>query len=314
MSFSVLQQTVLGAVQSNLGKSVPVVAAETGLPPAAVAENLRALASSRAIVRTPLLDPYRLGFSEFVILLDLAPGPHQGKLLDLILRSPNISWVVRIDTGLGVALRARSAGEATAFIDDVFLGLHDAVLSHEVIVRTSFTFFGRKYLAPRVPCYPVAMGPRVAGSAVPLSRLDERLIDLLATARNLSPGDLARQLRCSPRELEDRLLLLRRHEVLRDDIFDVDCAELAVCHCKVFIRLRGEGHRRAVERFAERHPRVCYLATCLGPWDLELGVELPEGESSRASVEEICSPVSDRIEGLRLRRVEGYAKRENFSF
>jgi DNA-binding Lrp family transcriptional regulator len=309
------------AVELAADKPSGVVQGETGYSTEQIERELAWLRDERLIHRVPLVDVNLLGLTDFTLYLalknDAAQPHHNHKLSDLLVNTPSVSWVTRLEGffNFGVSVRAVDVGEFSSVIDDVLLGIGDIVYAKAFGARRSFSIYGRKFMSPHAASRP-AIQLQKSRRTVRLSGIQKRVLDVLSQLPVYTVEALSRRLSMPEGAVREAVEELKHLEIIPAEIYTVDTERLGIRHYKLLLEIPGL-HNRPRERlasFCERHPNVFYLAECYGNFDYEIGVQIKNSDGLDVLKEQLGEELEPAQFSITELRVGSYLKHDNYSF
>lgn len=230
------------------------------------------------------IDIYRLGYIDFRAYLSGITEPSKVKLAfeKRVLRFPQVYWFARMNGAFQYAttLLARETSEMIRFAEAMQppdTGLYSQKF---ISIAGDWTVFPPSYLLPsvrRTSAITIKAGSRVEN----LDGTDHQVLSALAQNPGHNAAQLARALGMNGSSLAYRLDKLRDLEVLKGQIYLLQCDVLGVLVYRVLIGERGLSiaDRERLKRYCAAHPNVVAFHNCTGGWDYEIRFETFEAQT-----------------------------------
>ena len=269
---------LVASVELHAHKPSNLVRSEIGDAEIDVEATIASLEHSGAVIKSPFLDAFRLGFTPYTVGFQIVEDFVADKYVPLVVRAEQVAWLRRHcaagEFSMGVI--GASLADVIELFDDLLIGFRRTVIRRYFLVVESYLFFGHKELTA-APIERVPLRASATHRIAELDDLDRRVVAALIPRRHFDPASVGHELRITPQQLEARIERLRRLEVIGGFTYRFEPAAVRRRRFGVFVRRRTTDlrmKRRFIE-FSEIHRYVCAVVNFLGEWDHELIVDVP---------------------------------------
>lgn len=231
-----------------------------------------------------MIDIYRLGYIDFRAYLSGITEPSKSKLAfeKRVMRFPEVQWFARMNGAFQYAITflARRASEMIRFAEAMQPQDTRFYSEKSITIAGDWTIFTPSYLLPGVR-RTRAITMKADERVLDLDETDHRVLSALAQNPDHNAAHLARNMGISSSSLAYRLDKLRDIDVLKGQIYLIQCQLLGVLVYRVLIRERGLSttDRERFKRYCSSHPNVVAFHNCTGGWDYEIRFETFEAQT-----------------------------------
>jgi len=243
-----------------------------------------------------LINVYALGLTNYAVYFSRsveAPVDRQDFLRRLY-ELQEVTWLGEVsgDYNTGIVVSAHHIRELDQFLSTLACSHGKSVLRREVVLHVHNSSFRLKYLA-NVPAPVEVLAYGGDPVHVELDDLDIKILRGLGDPNLWEHLDLARFLGIPLSTLRYRLGRLEDTKVIAGYGWGVTAPKFGMHHYKLLISERQPAPSFAADffNFCLAHPHIIYHIRCIGPWSLEVGVQLDEP----GRVPHICAEISERF-------------------
>ena len=208
--------------------------------------------------------------------------------------APEVGWCGTFvgDFELAFMLCCEHLAEIPRFLDRLRRETGVQVIERILSPRIRFLLFKRKYLSTDSVAK-VTLTTEYPLEPVVLDTLDRQLLKALAEERYSSVREVARLIGAPVSTVDRRIRDLRRNSIIVGDYVDLPAAAIGVLPYRILLKTRGldnEPRKRLIE-FCRGHRWITFVIETLGPYDLEIGLELEAPEL----IMEISAELTDQF-------------------
>lgn len=319
MNWSEKERILLAAIQFRADATVPELSRVTGLREHVIHYQLARFRAAGLIRRWAFLDMFALGYEEYEILFSLAAPSKRLKteLLTALRQHPQVVWLAELggDYQYGITIYAAGAQAAADFMKKIAQQFGNIFCRKSMAAIISFTILAKKYLS-RLAVDPehALVSLRDTGSRFELDDTDRRILPALFRPELDSDRALAQATGLPRATLEYRLKKLERAKVIQSYIYHISAAKLGLQLFKLLVFVRGvqPDLEAALFGFCRRHKHVTNFTHCLGSWDYEIGMDVPEAPQATAVVEQLYEKFGQAINDIQVLPVFSQTNSSNF--
>ncbi len=253
--------------------------------------NLQRLEERGIIAKVPFIDVYPLGYTGHAIFFSIAPSSSSSKeaFLASLKNHQNVQWLAEMggDYQYVVTLFVRHPSEVQDFFDSINQKFGNILFEKTISTRLSFTQFNRKYFGGK----PDSLS---FGSTTPQTINETDAMILSSMANNTKPYIPQSTLRARTKRLKDKQILL-------GEFYQVNASAIGMQTYEVLINAKGASQslRESLSTFSKKHKYVVHFVSCLGEWDYEIGIEVPDSQLLLSTLQEIAEKFGDQIVSMK---------------
>ena len=306
MKLSPLEKTILSAIDVDAVVSVEALAKKIRARSHVVRYTLHALTNKSLYRPKVLINPYILGYMDYVVLFSISAKEHgtqREKLLQMLTQSKEVSWVGEVGGRYhyGVSVLAVQISDALQFFDSITRKFGRLIHERSFALRHASNIYGKRYLDSKVSNPPL----RYSAPSLPpiqLDELDKKILSYFSKSFNYNISSAARALGMIPSTLERRISRLIKEEVIIGYYNSISGSIPQIERYKIILKLRGMSStfKKAIDQFCLNTPYCTHLIECLGSWDYELGIEVPSGKDTISITNALYRDFSSEIVELEV--------------
>jgi DNA-binding Lrp family transcriptional regulator len=296
---------VIGSAHLQADASVGTISRETGLREHTVRRCLESLRSREIITPYAVIDVLRLGFTDYGIYFSLSrnKGAPREDFLRWIIKRPQVAWVAELSGQFQyvVTYVAARAADVSAFLDELTANNTVRIVDKAVATRVGYRAFRAAYLSDRKSSVEEILSLRSERS-VEISPADHAILAGISDLRHRSMSELARALKTPLSTLLYRIEKLRADGIIRGFMYRLNLEKLGYGLFRLLIFENGASrafHKRLLS-FCRDNKNIVGLVRCLGSWDYELRVELPDGRDLPALIDELEGEFEGQISRIQV--------------
>ncbi|MFN8388798.1 MAG: winged helix-turn-helix transcriptional regulator [Bdellovibrionota bacterium] len=287
--FDRIDRRLLAELDRNSRQSYSQIAKKLRLGNDLIEYRIRRYVAEGYIGRfSAVVDPLSAGWWVFKHYLKLNSGSKKLKRLLLFLGShPRTYWLAELHGrfDLLVSICVSNPAEGQRFQDELHSQFGDIIREQQICVLTSVVRFSKKYLTGGSGLeYEFAH----RSDASKLTAEDAQLANLLYLDARQSLGELARRLSVSPATVSRRIEMLERRGIILGYRFQLNYAALDMLLFKLLVQPTDHSttFNDKLRAFCREHPQVTCFIRQLGPFPLEIEVEVNGFSEMNSFVEE----------------------------
>ena len=301
---------ILTALGANARQSVSDLARAVSLGRDLVAYRLDRLVSGGLVSGFhAVIDPYRLGLSNYKTYLKLRGTPGKVNQLYLTLRAhPQVYWAALTDGSwdLFFCCIASSPLEFTRIQQQLLEPFHHQILEREFAINTSFTMYNRGYLSGTggIIC---AVGDEY--QSIELSKEEETLLQALSKDARLDAVALSERCNISAATVRARIEAFEAQGVIAGytTALNIEKFDRTLFKARLYLQSLPNKTMRTLEGLCQGASDITYLVRQLGSCPIELTIEARDYEHYH----EQLAKVQEKV-GSPLQRVETLLMRQSF--
>ena len=296
MKLSQRDREVLSAAQMHADGPLTRVRKLTNYREHSVRYSLQRALDEKIIVKRCFINLNRLGFNQYEMYFTMATDNRNARtaLLKSLVNMECVSWLGHLggDFQYGMNIAARSLSEVMELFADLSDKFGSLFLQKAFAERISFTYFGNKYLAPKLRS-PEPMKYEASSEKFVRDSVDH---EILSAAVRLGEGSsrlLARELSIPQTTVDYRMRRLKKGGVIVGFYFELQPEELGMQSYMLLLSMKTMSLKtnREIEAFCSSHPNIVILVHSMGSWDFCAGIDA----ESAMQVTEIVEAIYDRF-------------------
>lgn len=253
--------------------------------------NLKKLEDRGVISKAPFIDVYPLGYTAHAIFFSIAPSSSlsKEKFITSLQENQNVQWLAELggDYQYVATLFVRRPSEIQDFYDSINQKFGSILFQKTISTRLSFTQFNRKYFGGK----PASL---TFGSTTPqtINETDHKVLSSLANnTKALIPHST---LRARKTRLKEKQILLR-------EFYQINAATIGMQTYEVLLSAKGASQtlRESLATFSKEHRYIVHFVSCLGEWDYEIGIEVPDSQTLLSTLQEITEKFGDQLVSMK---------------
>ncbi|MFH1072011.1 MAG: Lrp/AsnC family transcriptional regulator [Nanoarchaeota archaeon] len=245
---------------------------------------------------------YRLGYQSYKIYLKLQDMTRQrhDELQDYLLRDANVYWIGNCQGrwDMIIAIWVQSIHDVAHFLDNLLNTFSQNIHEKQLTITKEMWQWNRKWLLEEKG-EPVEMGEGKNTPQIAVDDHDIAILRALASNSRIKLVDLAKKTGTSLTVARYRLRELERRKIIIGYKYALNPKLLHYETCKAFITFKNVTPQRkqAIMTACKYHPHIINAVLTLGPWDLELEMEVENFEQYYRIMAELQEAHSELIRG-----------------
>ncbi len=281
-SLSEFEARVFELVQLQPELAAAEVARRLKSRPHRVTYVVRRLIEEEFIEKRVLINPFALGLKVIVVFFSLTIPGEAARLarLNEIAKQNGVSWVACYSGRMqvGVVLHSPTLEDGLRQLDQLGVSLGGHMRDKMIAVRTHYYQFPRRYLQPITngkATFLHITSNAPSEQALKLTEEERAIVMRLANGSCPSQRELARELGQPVSSLENRMLALRKKNIVSGTFYSLNTRRLKILSYKILLSMQ-QCHPQVEEQvlaFCRQNVHCCFLLRTLGSWDYEIGIE-----------------------------------------
>ena len=274
-------QNILGLVELDAELEAATIARKLGLKTASVQKALQRLIEMQVIVgRTVMIDLNKLGITEYGIniKLDGDSATNLQEVASYLTKQRAVSWLAEMQSDVDFMFNvvSPSAYGVNRFLNKFAADTGIQLARKEFCIRVERMRFWRGYLGRKL-----STGLRFHSTSnckvEEIDAADKEILSVLSTMKFESMRDLAAQAGIPIASFLRRIKRLREKKVILGLGYRIDPSCLNMQQYRLHISAELNSHEvlKQLKTISAESPWIKMLAVCLGPWDYEMEVDVP---------------------------------------
>ncbi len=282
-------------------ESISKIAQECDLPQHVVRRSLESLLARGFITRRVYINPFRLGYHEYLLLLATEPdrGRDMGQLLEHFRNAPEVAWMGAIGPNLQYECNvlSRNPAELQKFLERVMGKTPSFRLFKEVLLTQSHTWFVPKFLSQNERTHRT-FSCSVFDEPVHTDEIDHKILMQATSSTSASLSQVARDLRLPTSTVAYRFDRLKDLGVVVACGYRISASHLIGM---VPVRLRLALTRPLAEcrprvrALCEGSPGVYYASENIGRFDMAIGCRVAHPRDIRPLMESVRQHLGELV-------------------
>jgi len=305
MQLTETQAKVLAATRLDANAPIPDTAKTLGLKENSVRSALQRLTQQRVIMRVPMINISKLGYTEYDVTCALALNGDlkRESFINYLRKSPLVSQI--LETGgiyhCAFTVCARTPSEVDRFLQQICTRFGSVFVSKTIGVCLSYTIFPPKFLSKKGSAKKFISVPTCALEPE-LKKKDRDILRTISFNPEYSMRDVARELGVPISTLSYRFRVLTETETLLGYIYLIEPSVFSYEAFRIYFSLRNANPKlkEALFKFSAAHKHITYFVEWIGEWDVCLGVIVPDAAAVSGLVNEIYDLLGSSLDKLVL--------------
>jgi DNA-binding Lrp family transcriptional regulator len=264
---------------------------------------------------TPLVNLKPLGYLDLQVFFSLSPetAHNRAKIVEALVADNRIAWVATLggEFEIGILVPALSAESAWGVLEDLSKKLGPFVGEKSVVIRRSFTAYGRRHLAPHLPP-PKPLTIRDVGKPYRADKLDLQILSTISREHIDSARKVAEAIGVAHATVDRRIEKLKEAGIIAGMIYRVNPSPLGLHTFRIMVATKGINPRctALVREFCDTTPSVIKLFENVGAWDYEIEIDAPVAEEVQILLAQLSlklEPFAERVSMYQLFRQLKYS-------
>lgn len=293
---------IIYELDRNARQPLSRIAKKVNLTREAVLYRLNSLKNSGIIRKfLTVIDMAKLGYTHHKVYVKLhnITETQEKELINYLVNSPFISWVSNCDGkySLIFAPKARSMVELNKIMKEINNKYWQFFMEQDVATIITAYHFYRDYLIGKQGA---AERKIVWGGPAEETKLDSiniGILNELAEDSRVSAVAIANKLRISSDAVINRIKNLEKSGIIEHYMIWPDNLKMNQQYFKVLVTLHNttEEKEKMIVSYCQQNPNIVYIVNSLGPWQLELDIEVKDIAEFRKLIREFLNKFSDIV-------------------
>ena len=279
---------ILYELDSNARLSAAQVAKRAGLRKETVAFRMRKLGCIKKYYA--VCDSSLLGYTNYKIYINFQNADKNAveKFHSYVMKIPQVSWVAycsgRFDAA--IAFWAKNPVEFNDIVFSLLTKFSRFIGGKEIVANARWFICNRKWLKREYSARCIEFS---SGMQITLDSTDAKIIDILNKDARTRILDIASYAKVSSPVVIQRIRKMQENGYIRLFTYDIDLEKIGMEFGKVLVTLQNATLENAnsLLSYCKRHPHVRSIIHSVGPWDLELELEVDNFRHLSAIVSEM---------------------------
>jgi Lrp/AsnC family transcriptional regulator, leucine-responsive regulatory protein len=244
-----------------------------------------------------LINPAKFGKSIFKIYLRLQDTTNEtwNKIKNYLLSQEKVFWVSRYEGNwdIIVAVWSKSPYEFYKFYIEFTTKFAKVISNKQMTNQIEVPFFTRGYLSKTEGKIKCVWGGQIKEEKI--DALDTKLLEALATNARMPATEIATKLKTTPRSIIYRIKDLIKKEIILAFSIQLNQSVIDYDYYKVIFHLKNSSQEDEFIDFCKKQGNILYYIKTLGPWELELELEVKNHKELNKIMNSIRERFSDMI-------------------
>jgi DNA-binding MarR family transcriptional regulator len=246
--------------------------------------HLQRLSKLDLVTPIPLLNVYRLGYSDYTFLFSSELSTQsfdRQKMIQYLLNCPEVSWLGELGGrfSYGISILAKNVAAALSFIESLSNKFHGAFAERSFAIRIGSSLFGRSYLTQgRIKTKPLEYA--VTEDLIDISSDQQLILQSIMASSSLGVREISRLTGLPITSVHRHIDYLRKASVIVGYINGLEAHQFGFEQYKLLlcIKRRESNLPQDLYNFCLNHDNITHLIKCVGEWDYEVSIEVRNGE------------------------------------
>ncbi|PIN86653.1 hypothetical protein COV19_04025 [Candidatus Woesearchaeota archaeon CG10_big_fil_rev_8_21_14_0_10_44_13] len=240
-----------------------------------------------------VIDIARMGYTSYKVVVQLTNTDRKkfDEIIAHLSRHPDILWLASCGSrwDLTFNIMARNIIEFSNIFNSIKLKFPGQIQNYNILITMEAFHYGRKYLSDkkedivRVPYF---------GKEAEIAKLDKhdlKILDILSENSRLNLLEISKNTNLAANTISNRVKNLKKAGVIQTFKPLVHVEKIGYQTYKLLIKLHNitSEKENKIKAFANQHENIVFLIRLVGPWDMELEVEVENREKLQQIVMEL---------------------------
>lgn len=272
---------ILYELDTNARQPLSKIAKKVHLTREAVLYRLNKL-KAQGIIRKFLtvINMTKLGYTHHKVFVKLhnITETKEKELINDLVKNPLISWIASCDGAYSLifAPKAKNIVELNKILTNINNKYWKYFMEKDVATIVEAHHFYRDYLIEKQGTTERKIVWGGQQQTIKIDEINKKILDELAIDSRISAVDIANKLKISADAVIKRIKNLEKAEIIEHYMVWTDNLKLGQQFFKVLITLHNinEEKQKEITSYCQQNPNIIYIVNALGPWQLELDVEV----------------------------------------
>jgi DNA-binding Lrp family transcriptional regulator len=301
MKLDLKDKKILYELDNNSRQSFNEISKKVGLSKDAVqyrTENLK----KEGIIKSfnAVIDVGKLGFISFRLLLKFynASPQKEEEVISFLLKNKNLIWLVKVEGNwdINTCFLYKSIEEMNLLWNNLLNKYGNYIDKRELGIFSNVFYFNRDYFIDskkrKEPLRFISL-PGKSG----LNKKDLKIIEILSNDARSQIVDIAEKTNLTPKTVINRIRSLEERKIILGYKTEFDLEKLGYKYYKIHISTfkTTKDKKDSLRNFIDKNRNVVFNDEVLGGYDLEVEMQVENGDEIRKFIEELRAKFSDII-------------------
>ncbi len=245
-----------------------------------------------------IINTSRLGYTHHKVYVKLhnITNEEEKEMIDSLIRNQNISWVSSCDGkySLIYAPKAKSMFELHKIIMDIHNKYGRFIKESDTTTIVQAQYFYRDYLIDKKATTERVIEWGGKPVDIKLDKIDITILKELSKNSRVRATEIATKLKISADTIIKRIKNLEKAHIIEHYMIWPDVSKLQGIFFKVLITLNNMNQQKEKQliEYCLNKKNIIYMVNCLGPWQLEIDIEVKNIEEFRELMREFMNNFS----------------------
>lgn len=248
-----------------------------------------------------LIDISKLGFLTYRLYIryDAITPEKENEIVEYLKKHPHVMWIVNTSGGYDLELLflARNFVHFEKIVREIMKKYGKYLRNNVISVSIANFHHKRDWLIKEKSISDKQLHYGGEPQREKIDDVDLKIINILSLNARMSNIEIAKQLKMAPNSIRYRIKNLERRGILQAYRPWIDINKLGNYFYKALVKLKylDDQIEKKILSWCKTEPRVEYLVTCIGPWNIEIEVEVPDDKTFREIMTRFKNVFSDLI-------------------
>ncbi|MFH1721469.1 MAG: Lrp/AsnC family transcriptional regulator [Candidatus Altiarchaeota archaeon] len=306
MELDALDRKILYQLDTDAQQTISNIARETNLSKEVTRYRIKKLEDTHIIQKYfAILNTAALNFTIFKVLVRLQNITSEKRkvFINRLIATPEVNWITSMDGeyNIGITFLIRDVISFQKILDEIFSDFHSLIGKRIMSINVSGEYLTRDYLITddlvkrkrRAYSY---MAPEERSERV--NEKEEAILSKLCQSARMPISEIAEETGLTPKIVRYQIKKIRKRNILKYSNIILNTEAVGIIHYKVLFYLKQSTKKRFDEFYSYCHrlPNVVYIISCIGPWNVELDVEIDDIIKFRELINQITQEFTDIIQ------------------
>lgn len=293
---------ILYELDKNARQPLSNIAKKVNLTREAVLYRLNKLKKSGLIRKfLTVIDMAKLGYTHHKVYVKLhnITEAEEKKMVNDLTSNPFITWVSSCDGKYSLIFvpKAKSIVELNKIMKEINNKYWQFFMEQDVATIVEAHHFYRDYLIEKQGATERKIVWGGSPEETKLDNINIEILDELAKDSRISAVEIANRLKISPDAVIKRIKNLEKAGIIEHYMVWPDNLKMNQQYFKVLVALHNinEEKEKMIVSYCQQNPNIVYIVNSLGPWQLELDIEVKDIIEFRKLMRDFLNKFADIV-------------------